>query len=82
MGFHGALVWREGTQPSGERKPAESGPGGARGERQSMRPCRASTASGPAKPTGPACLHPGNFSFLDIRYRSLDTVQWSCNRSR
>lgn len=72
MGFQGALVWRKKSQRTVKRKPAVSGPGLAGGgQQQYIRPCRASTATeaagkGAAKPPGQACLHTGNFSFLDI----------------
>lgn len=71
MGFHGALVWREKSQQTVERKPAVSGPGLAGGGQQYIWPCRASIATeaagkGAANPPVPACFHTGNFSFLDV----------------
>lgn len=67
MGFQGALVWGKKSQRTVKRKPGLAGGG----QQQYIRPCRASTATeaageGAAKPPGQACLHTGNFSFLDI----------------
>lgn len=76
MGFHGALVWRERTQPTVERgsqqrvghKWPEENNCGTCGHAVAPQPSGLLVRGprGPAKPTGSICFHTSNFSFLDI----------------